>query len=106
MKLEKQTKKSIEWIRQNFPGLPSDYLSWMRDIGWGEHTNGYMIYSGPSPGETISTELEEMVVVADDMAGYQVGYIKIEGVWRFVGVDSCGWEIEELRETFTEYMDR
>jgi hypothetical protein len=104
MNMDKLTQPEIYSITQEFPGIPQDYLDWMRDVGWGEHENGYMVYSGPVTGDEIAPPLAEVVVVADDMAGYTIGYIRDSGNWHFVGVDTCGWEIERLGETFTQYM--
>jgi hypothetical protein len=29
------------------PGLPVEYLNYMREVGWGESPSGHTIYSGP-----------------------------------------------------------
>jgi hypothetical protein len=43
------TDSEIDCLLAEYPGLPVDYLSYLREIGWGEATSGHMIYSGPVP---------------------------------------------------------
>lgn len=94
----------VEATAQSFPGIPPDYLDWLQDLGCGAHENGYMVYTGPIEGGSIAPPLSDVIVVADDMAGYTIGYIRDSEGWQFVGVDCCGWQIERLDETFTQYM--
>lgn len=61
----------------DYPGLPVDYLDYMRDVGWGEAPNGHMIYSGPIPPREVYPQLDDdrrRVLIGDDMQGYCLAY--------------------------------
>lgn len=100
--------ESIESIEACYPGLPKDYLSWVEVNGASESTAGYMVYSGPIPAHEIFEELnhnDQIILIADDMAGYTLGFIKRQGYWALVGIDSCDLEIELLEAEFTSYIE-
>src|SRR5215471_21708185 len=71
------TTSEIERLIARHPGLPADYLTYLRDVGWGTAPSGHMIYSGPIyPGEVypqLSGETNR-VLIGDDMQGYCLGY--------------------------------
>jgi len=96
--------ESITKIEEQYPGIPEDYLEYLRSVGAGEHEVCGMIYEAPIPGTEISTEAQEMLLVGDDMAGFMIGYVKTEKGWEFRGLDSCGWEYETLHRSFSEYL--
>ena len=71
------TSCEIAQLASEHPDLPADYLSYLRDYGWGTATNGHMIYSGPIvPGEIYPHLREEMnrVLIGDDLQGYCLGF--------------------------------
>ena len=41
------SSSQIDRLAAEYPGLPSDYLAYVRDVGWGTADNGHMIYRGP-----------------------------------------------------------
>ena len=100
----KLTQGQCQEIADEHKSIPSDYLRWMLEIGWGEHENGYMIYEGPTMGSELVPsiqELEDVLIVADYMVGYKV----VKGRYQFVGIESAGWVVDVLPETFTAYME-
>jgi hypothetical protein len=58
------------------PELPAAYLSYLRDVGWGQAPSGHMIYSGPiSPDEVYLHLADEVrVLLGDDMQGFCLAY--------------------------------
>ncbi|WP_166115266.1 hypothetical protein [Pseudoalteromonas sp. Z9A5] len=93
---------------ENYTDLPNDYTSWIAKNSTCESSNGYMVYSGPIPiSEIIDPELinENIIIVADDMAGYMIGYLKKNTGWEFVGIDSCTLDIDPISEGFVEYIE-
>lgn len=100
--------ESIEAIKTNYPNLPDDYLSWLVANGGSETNTGVMIYSSPIPCSEIIDGLdneEEVILIADDMAGYSIGYMKSFGNWNLVGIDSCTLEIDFIEGVFCEYIE-
>jgi hypothetical protein len=71
------TSSEIEQLAREHPDLPADYLSYLRDYGWGSATNGQMIYSGPISPSEIYPHLQQetnRVIIGDDMQGYCLAY--------------------------------
>lgn len=71
------TSSEIERLVAQHPGLPVDYLAYLRDVGWGVAPNGHMVYSGPVSPNSIYSRLPEdtnRVLIGDDMQGYCLGY--------------------------------
>lgn len=98
--------QEIEEIREKFIGIPEDYLDWLSNEGWGEHGSGYMFYSRPSYakeifGTGIPNSILSTVLIADDMAGFSIGF---DANWRFVGIDSCDWELQIIGEGLNAYI--
>jgi hypothetical protein len=107
--MEKLSKNKIAEIQSTYPGIPLEYLDWLAENGWGEHESGYMIYSNPTySSEIFGSECPEnimnILMVGDDMAGYSIGFIKTNSSWQFVGIKSCGWEVEKISEGFSGYL--
>jgi hypothetical protein len=68
-----------------------------------------MIYSNPAYslemlGSQCPESIKNILMVGDDMAGYSIGFIENNSNWEFVGIDSCGWEIEIIGESFGGYL--
>ena len=104
------TRNQIESIKENYPLIPDEYLSWITDNGWGEDESGYMIYSSPAYsteifGTDCPENIKSVVLVGDDMAGYSIGYKVISDKAQLVGIDSCGWDVEEIQKSFDEYLE-
>ena len=85
--------------------LPNDYLEWIEKNGAVKSNDGYMVYSGPVLCTEILSDIEDennILLVADDMAGYSIGYHYINKKMILVGIDSCTLEIEELHGNFSD----
>jgi hypothetical protein len=75
-----QERLSISEIKQfveEYPDLPSDYLAYLRDVGWGETSSGHMIYGGPTSPDDVYPQLagdKQHILIGDDFQGYCLGY--------------------------------
>ena len=83
----------IDAIRQEYPGIPKHYLSFLKHVGWGSFGDStFMIYGGPcEPSEffddATSQELGDILFFGDDFAGWMAGF-EMRNDWRIVGVES------------------
>ena len=71
------TSAEIDDLCTKAPGLPSDYLLYLRDLGWGTAESGHVIYSGPiSPSEVYPHlgPASRRILIGDDMQGFCLGY--------------------------------
>jgi hypothetical protein len=71
------TTSEIERLVAEHPGLPTDYLAYLRDVGWGTAPNGHMVYEGPISPDEVYPQLAgetNRVLIGDDMQGYCLGY--------------------------------
>jgi hypothetical protein len=66
----------IDALVAEHPQLPTAYLNYLRDVGWGEAPSGHMIYSAPLSPEVVYPQLvdEGRVLLGDDMQGFCLGY--------------------------------
>ncbi|MEM7770500.1 MAG: hypothetical protein AAF327_08320 [Cyanobacteria bacterium P01_A01_bin.37] len=106
------SQEQIDTIAADFPGLPQDYVAWLRTVCSGHHDNGFIIDDTPIMGNTLLPDvvqrlpaLNHIRLIADDMAGDMIGYQRTQARLQIVGVESCDWTVEEYSETFTEYMN-
>jgi hypothetical protein len=73
----KLTDSELSLIQDAHANIPSDYLAYLREIGWGESASGRMIYSGPVDPESVygpDVVSSSIVLLGDDMQGYCLGY--------------------------------
>lgn len=70
------TDSEVLRLLASYPKLPSAYLGFLRNQGWGTAASGHMIYSNPiSPTEVYPQLGEEgRVLIGDDMQGFCLGY--------------------------------
>ncbi|MEM9449250.1 MAG: hypothetical protein AAGA75_12055 [Cyanobacteria bacterium P01_E01_bin.6] len=106
------SQEQINTIAVDFPGLPQDYVDWLRTVCSEHHDNGFIIDDTPIMGNTLLPDvvehlpvLDHIRLIADDMAGDMIGYQRTQTGWQIVGVGSCDWVGEAYSETFTEYMN-
>lgn len=84
----------IAALRDEYPGIPEDYLDFLEQVGWGGFGDDWlMVYNGPSKPDDIfddetSRELGRVLFVADDFSGNHLGYFPDDG-WRLAEVDSA-----------------
>ncbi len=71
------TDDEIAGLVRQYPGLPSDYLEYLRNEGWGQTESECMIYQRPiPPGDVYGDGYEgpNVVLFGDDYQGYCLGY--------------------------------
>lgn len=110
-RLEPLTESELSRLREQHPGVPGHYLSFLREVGWGSLGNNFMIYSGPiSPEDIFDTEtakeFERVVLFGDDFSGEVIGFDTRQG-WRIVSVGGhySGVTSEDVG-TVREYIAR
>ena len=62
--------------------LPTDYVEWLVQTGWGDLDGAFAFYSGPVPPEDVFRENApsgRFVLIGDDLAGYTVGLDLAQG---------------------------
>lgn len=104
--MDKLNQDQIKKIEDDFSGIPKEYLELLSINGWGEHESGYMFYSSPAYakdifGTDIPNNIQSVVLVGDDMAGFSIGF---GSKWQFVGIDSCDWQIQIISEGISAYI--
>ena len=107
--MEPLSNQQLGTLEEKYGSLPADYRSWLRANGFGQLKNGLMVYSGPvKPNDIFSKEdaqkLSGFILVADDMAGFMVGYREVGRTWELVGIDSATMKAQLLRVSFSEYV--
>lgn len=87
----------IERLVEEHSDLPADYLSYLRDIGWGTAPSGHVIYSGPITRVEVYPQLineRNRIFIGDDMQGFCLGYDFVantygeysdDAVWKYFG---------------------
>ncbi len=104
-KLRKLDKQATARLLAEFPGIPSDYISFLEEIGCG-NLGSIHIYSGPALCSSIYPErvleqLSSIVLFADDIQGYCFGFDKANE-YRLVEVDPKGTpRISSLKRDFS-----
>jgi len=89
-------------VRQYIPG---DYLSFIREVGWGEVGRaGYMLYSQPCYVSEVFDDapdhLKNIVLFGDDFAGYSGGF----DCGKVVEISSADWIIIQSDESFCDFI--
>lgn len=107
--MEKLSDPEIQAIKEKHRRLPKEYIRWLSDQGWGEQESGIMLYSSPLHaneifGNQFPSDLEGVLLIGDDMAGYSIGYRATDHGWQFVGFDSAGGDLEVVEEGFSAYL--
>jgi len=106
MDTSKLTEVELSNLMAACPGLPTDYLGYLRDVGWGEAATGRMIYSGPiSPKDVYgaSVDLPGIVLLGDDLAGYCFGYDLVGGTYGEIS-PTGGWQPSPSDSGFVQYV--
>jgi hypothetical protein len=90
------TRKKVKELSAEHPDLPTDYIRFLADIGYGRIGEMRIsVYSGPSTANDIYDEktarkLSDVLLIGDNFGGYCIGYKKNKDVWVFGGVDESG----------------
>lgn len=89
-KLASVSSERAASLREQYPGLPEDYIGFLLCIGAGEvGSENYMIYTGLIPAEEIygeSKQVRGVLLFGDDLCGFAAGFDS--QTWRVVEVDS------------------
>ena len=97
--------KQLIKLTAKHPDLPEDYVTYLREVGWGEAASGRQIYQAPiSPEDVFGPEIvvENVLLLGDDFQGYclawhrenhQYGELSDSGVWE-------PWSAEEGIEIY------
>lgn len=99
--LDQLSEKQIHLLQTEFPGLPNDYLSFIKRVGFG-NIGEIQIYSGPiSPDEVYPhvKELGSIILFGDDHQGYCFGFDLIDE-YRVVEVDPNGLPDRSIEPDF------
>jgi hypothetical protein len=73
----KLSQVEVNQLVAELPDLPSDYLTYLVETGWGEAASGHMVYSGPVlPEEVFGPDhgLRDTVLLGDDFQGYCLAF--------------------------------
>src|SRR5687767_8607133 len=69
--------EKAEVLRNKFPGIPEDYLSFLLEVGWGD-LKWFRLYSGPIQPKSVYGDLAEnmegLILIGDDFQGYCFGF--------------------------------
>jgi hypothetical protein len=114
---EKFSEKELESEIEKYQNTPSDYVDFLREIGYGEIGDGYfMLYSGfvnPSDiyDQTKADKLRYILFIGDDFNGRCIGF-ENSHLWELVEVDEnqkinfLNISFEEfIRDKITKYID-
>ncbi len=108
LKMKLVTPANIKLLVEYFGEMPSDYVEFLSNVGYGTIGEDYLqIYGGPEPALSIyggDTEFEDIVIVVDDFAGFCLGYTVKD--WSLVEVDSGDMKIVEVPGSFTDYLEK
>lgn len=90
-KLQNCTSAGLTQIRSEYDFLPDEYIQFLVNAGWGE-VAGFMFYSGPIElHDVFDKETAEasprIILIADNMAGWHLGYIEIDNTWMLTDFD-------------------
>ncbi len=99
----------IQRIATEFPGIPADYLRFLREIGWGCIGDSfYMIYGYPeSPefvyGKDFKEILGGIILLGDDFSGYNLGF-DMNDNWALVEIQPTSKRLDKMNQTFSEFI--
>jgi len=100
--------EAVERLKSEVPLLPSDYLDYLRESGWGRTDGGYMLYSGPIPPSDVyaqHTGMTHIVLLGDDFNGYCLGFDLKAGRYGEMS-DSGDWEQLAQDMTPAKFLQR
>ena len=98
----------IERIRARYPDIPSDYLAFLGEVGWGTIAMAYVIYESPKRpseiyGKDFAPILDELILFGDNMAGRCAGFDV--NTWKVVEVLPGGQSSLSRWANFQEFVE-
>lgn len=92
-------------IGEQYPGVPDDFVEFLRDIGAGDWSGSLMLYNGlVDPEEIYGEPLEsaQVVLFADDYQGFGIGF-DLED-WTVVEVDPTEKSVRKTHASFEDFV--
>lgn len=96
----------IAEIGKEYDGIPSDYLTFLCEVGFGD-TGNFQVYSGPIEPSFIyphrTALLSSIIIWGDDQLGYCYGFDRARN-YRVVEISPEGDPADSIRSTFSEVI--
>jgi hypothetical protein len=115
-KMNERTPLSSDEIAEvlaRFPGVPRDYIDYMREIGWGSFREcQFMVYGDlATPNDMIGEEAaacygdsrEEVLCFGDDFSGDMSGFLPKQG-WAVVELRHDSGSLRRMGKPFGQYI--
>ncbi|QXI37178.1 SMI1/KNR4 family protein [Pseudomonas xantholysinigenes] len=99
---------SLAELSKSYPQVPSDYVSFLQTLGWGEiGSSAFMLYEGLlAPGQIYADEddsLAGIVLFGDDLQGYCCGFDTLKG-WEVVEIDPVSRTAHAVADSFSSFI--
>jgi hypothetical protein len=93
-------------IRENFGAVPTDYISFLADVGAGElGCSAYMLYDGliePVDVYGDSSGFDGILLFGDDFHGFNAGFDIRD--WRVVEIDPTNMRVNPIALNFQSFI--
>lgn len=105
---EKMDGRKVAGIRRRYPGIPEDYLQYLKEVGPGSFLNcWFMVYSGfiePSFifGDDLTHLDESILCFGDNFSGDAYAFDR--RTWKIVEIDHVSREVGKVKGTFGEFI--
>lgn len=100
------SREEVDALRNEYPGIPKDYLTFLQEIGSG-NLGPFILYSSPSDPEFVygprAENLPGIILLGDDMQGYCFGF-DTEEDFQLVEIDSRAEVNYKVKPTFSEFV--
>lgn len=105
--LERLSEEKVSEIKRRFPGLPDDYIQFLREIGHG-NLGVLVIYDSPIDpvyvySEARAESLKGLVLFGDDMQGFCYGF-DLQAGCRVIEVDPRGRVDRTIEAGFADFV--
>ena len=100
------TDSKIDELAREYPGLPDEYLEYLRSTGWGTAPSGRAIYRSPLMPEKVYGEKysgRRVVLLGDDFQGFCLAYDLKDSQFGEL-TDAGEWQPWPSSETFVGYV--
>lgn len=104
---EKINETKVSELTKKYSGIPEDYISFLKDIGFGNFDE-FQMYSGPVEPDSIypeqnCSELNNIILFGDDFQGYCFGFDMADN-YRVVEVGPRGEVDREGDDNFIDFL--
>jgi len=103
------TEDKIRTLKENYPQIPEEYVSYLKNVGWGDFRQcGYGIYSGPVTLDSIGLQetyplKEKVIFFGDNFSGDMAGF-NLENNYSVVVLWHATGTLHETRLTFRQFI--